>query len=175
MRFFRASEDAGEEAKPTEAQAKSIEEQTEPTEEQAKPAEEPIESGDKDGEEHHVSNVQATLTKVMDSIDGTIGVALVDFDGGLTLGTVGGGDELNLDIAGAGNLQVVRAKMRVMEQLGLDDRIEDILITLGGQYHLIRPLEKHPSMFLYLAIYRDQGNLGLARHQLRSLEAELVI
>ena len=49
--------------------------------------------------------------------------------------------------ARAGNLEVVRAKIRVMEQIQIVDQIEDMLITLGGQYHLIRPLESHPSMF----------------------------
>lgn len=172
MRFFKPTEEA---QKPTGA--------TEPVDapdpvragEPGPVPEEPIDDGGKDFEENPMSNLQATLAKVMDQIDGTIGVALVDFDGGLTLGTAGGSSDLDLDIAGAGNLQVVRAKMRVMEQLGLDDQIEDILITLGRQYHLIRPLESRPSMFLYLAIDRDQGNLGLARHQLRSLEAELEI
>lgn len=122
-----------------------------------------------------MSNVQETLNKVMDNIQGAIGAALVDFDGGLTLGTVGGGGELDLDIAGAGSLEVVRAKMRTMESLGLDDRVEDILITLGKQYHLIRPLVSQPAMFLYLAIHRQEGNLGMARHQLRALDANLEV
>ena len=73
-------------------------------------------------------------------IEGAIGTALVDVKDGLTLATAGGGDRLNLEVAGAGNVDVVRAKMRVMEQLGLGDNIEDILITLESQYHLIRPL-----------------------------------
>ena len=122
-----------------------------------------------------MANVRNSLKKLMSSVEGAIGAALVDFDGGLTLGTIGGGDVLDLDIAGAGNLEVVRAKVRVMEQLGLDDQIEDILITLGKQYHIIRPLESRPTMFLYLAIHRDQGNLGLARHQLRSIENGLEV
>ena len=122
-----------------------------------------------------MANVQNSLKKIMSTIEGSIGAALVDFDGGLTLGTVGGGDILDMEVAGAGNLEVVRAKVRVMEQLQIDDQIEDILITLGGQYHLIRPLEAHPTMFLYLAISRDQGNLGMARHQLRSIESDLQI
>ena len=122
-----------------------------------------------------MANVQNTLKKIMSTIDGAIGAALVDFDGGLTLGTIGGGDVIDMEIAGAGNLEVVRAKIRVMEQLQIDDQIEDILITLGGQYHLIRPLEDHPTMFLYLAIYRDQGSLGMARHQLRTIETDLEI
>ena len=154
MRFFKPTEDA---AQPEEATGK------------------PANDSKKDREEDHVSNVQESLSKVMEMVDGAMGVALVDFDGGLTLGTAGGGGGLDLDIAGAGNLEVVRAMMRVMDQLGLDDQIEDILITLGEQYHLIRPLEKQSSMFLYLAIDRSQGNLGLARHQLRATETELAI
>lgn len=119
-----------------------------------------------------VANVQQVLEMVNDQVAGVIGAALVDFDGGLALGTVGGGG-LDMDIAGAGNLEVVRAKQRVMKQLGLDDQIEDILITLGHQYHLIRPLQSHPSVFLYVAINRDLGNLGLARHKLRTIEDAL--
>ena len=122
-----------------------------------------------------MANVQSSLRKVM-SIDGAIGVALVDVNDGLTLATAGGGKRLNLDVAGAGNLDVVRAKMRVMDQLGLDDKIEDILITLGSQYHLIRPLERNSvGLFLYFALDRERGNLGMARHQLKAIEGELEI
>ena len=120
-----------------------------------------------------MANIEQSLQAISDNIDGFIGAALVDTDGGLTLGTIGGGDGLDLDVAGAGNLEVVRAKNRVMKQLGLDDQIEDILITLGQQYHLIRPLTTHSTMFLYLAIDRQAGNLGLARHQLRRIEDTL--
>ncbi|MCY4012174.1 MAG: hypothetical protein OXG82_05595 [Gammaproteobacteria bacterium] len=119
-----------------------------------------------------MANVQESLHAISEEVDGFVGAALVDFDGGLTLGTIGGGD-LDMDIAGAGNLEVVRAKNRVMKQLGLDDQIEDILITLGQQYHLIRPLHSHGSVFLYLALHRDLGNLGLARHKLRTIEDAL--
>ncbi len=122
-----------------------------------------------------MANVANSLKRLMGNVDGAIGAALVDFDGGLTLGTEGGGDVLDLNVAGSGNLEVVRAKVKVMEQLGLDDNIEDILITLSTQYHLIRPLERHPTMFLYLAIYRDGGNLGMARHQLRVVESNLEV
>lgn len=150
-----------------------------PPEEDAEPpaqaAAEPVNNSKDDREVDQVSSVQESLAKVMEAVDGAIGVALVDFDGGLTLGTAGGGGVLDLDMAGAGNLEVVRAMTRVMDQLGLEDQIEDILITLGEQYHLIRPLEKQSSMFLYLAIDRSQGNLGLARHRLRATEAELAV
>ena len=119
-----------------------------------------------------MANVQESMLKIM-GVEGAIGAALVDFNDGLTLATEGGGKRLNVELAGIGNLQVVRAKMKVMEQLGLDDKIEDILITLGKQYHLIRPLERYPNMFFYLAIDRAKGNLGMARHQLADIGGEL--
>ena len=57
------------------------------------------------------------------TISGAIGAALVDYDSGMTLGTAGGG-EMDLEVAAAGNTDVVRAKMRTMQQLGLDDERE---------------------------------------------------
>lgn len=121
-----------------------------------------------------MANVQNSLRKVM-QIEGAIGAALVDANDGLTLATAGGGEQLDLEVAGAGNVDVVRAKMRVMEQLGLGDKIEDILITLGSQYHLIRPLERTAGLFLYVALDRARGNLGMARFRVKSVEGELEI
>jgi hypothetical protein len=123
-------------------------------------------------------NIETALKEAM-SIDGAVGVALVDYESGMSLGAQGGGDWLDLDVAAAGNTEVVRAKMRVMSALALNDSIEDILITLGRQYHLIRLLGdgKTGSMtlFLYLVLDRERSNLALARHHLRRIEGDLVV
>lgn len=110
-------------------------------------------------------------------IDGALGVALVDYNSGLALGTAGGGRELDLSAAAAGNTDVVRAKMRTMEMLGLDGTIEDILITLTGQYHIIRPLTGRTGagLFLYLALDRQRANLAMARRRLLLIEQELEV
>ena len=122
-------------------------------------------------------NIDIAMKEAM-SISGAVGVALVDYDSGMSLGTSGGGDWLNLEVAAAGNTEVVRSKLRVMQTLGLSDTIEDILITLHRQYHLIRlmsGMKSRGSLFLYLVLESDPSNLALARHHLKRIESELQI
>ena len=122
-------------------------------------------------------NIEAALKEAM-NIDGAIGASLVDWESGMSLGAVGGGKYLDLDVAAAGNTEVIRAKMRTMESLRLDDQIEDILITLSKQYHLIRLLKSSRSdqgLFLYLVLDRGKANLALARHALKRIEGDISI
>ena len=122
-------------------------------------------------------NIETALKEAM-NIEGALGVALVDWESGMPLGTLGGGKYLDLDLASAGNTEVVRAKMRTIQSLQLNDVIEDILITLGKQYHLIRLMTNingAQNMFLYLALDRGKANLALARHQLKRIENDLVV
>jgi hypothetical protein len=122
-------------------------------------------------------NIETALKEAM-SIEGANGVALVDWDSGMALGTMGGGKFLDLDLAAAGNTEVIRAKMRTIESLRLNDQVEDILITLNTQYHLIRLLANHDgahNLFLYLVLDRSKANLALARHHLKRIEADLQV
>jgi hypothetical protein len=123
--------------------------------------------------DHTMGNVDVILKDAM-QIDGAIGVALVDYESGMTLGQ-SGGSMFNLEVAAAGNTDVVRAKMRTLEALGLSDSIQDILITLDTQYHLIRLMTGRSAngLFLYLALHKNQSNLAMARHQLANLERRL--
>ena len=120
------------------------------------------------------NNIKTTLDELM-KIEGAIGACVVDFKSGLALGAVGGGQLLNIEIAAAGNSEVVRAKMKVMGQLGLKEKIEDILITLNSQYHIIRPLTNHANLFIYMALSRAQANLALARYKIQELEAGMTV
>ncbi|KOG31695.1 MULTISPECIES: hypothetical protein [Streptomyces] len=121
-----------------------------------------------------MANTETSLKEAA-SIEGAIGAALVDYTSGMALGTIGGGKELDLNVAAAANTDVVRAKVRAMELLGLNEDIEDILITLSTQYHLIRLLKSRGAngLFLYLALDKGRANLAMARHQLKKIENEL--
>jgi len=102
---------------------------------------------------------------------GAVAVAVVDLESGMILGEAGG-SSLDLEAAAAGNTEVVRAKVRTVQQLGLNTEIDDILITLGTQYHIIRPIKGKDGagLFLYFALDRTQANLALARRQLAEIE-----
>ena len=121
-----------------------------------------------------MANAKETLPKLMD-IDGCIGCCIVDSNSGMMLGAAGGGSSFSLEVAAAGNTEVVRSKRKTMKALGLADQIEDMLITLGKQYHLIRPLSTNDALFIYLVLDKTKANLAMARHQLTSIERELTV
>jgi hypothetical protein len=123
-----------------------------------------------------MATTEIALKEAM-TIEGALGVALVDVTSGLALGTLGGGRDLDLNTAAAGNTDVMRAKQRTMEMLGITGTIDDILITLSGQYHLIRPLTSKSGggLFLYLALDRQRANLAMARRQLQQVESKLEV
>lgn len=115
--------------------------------------------------------INAALNELM-SISGAIAAAIVDLNSGMVLGKAGGAD-MDLEIAAAGNSDVVKSKMRVMRDLNIKGEIEDILITLQDQYHLIRPLGSDSTLFIYLVLNKAIANLALARRQLSKSEHAL--
>jgi len=121
-----------------------------------------------------MANAKDVLTKLME-LDGALGACIVDSNSGMMLGAIGGSGQLNLELAAAGNTEVVRAKRKTMKALALNDQIEDILITLGRQYHLLRPLSSNDALFIYIALDRSRANLALARHTLTQVEKDLVV
>jgi hypothetical protein len=109
------------------------------------------------------------------ALDGAVGCCIVDSNSGMMLGAEGGAGMINLEVAAAGNTEVVRAKRKTMKSLNIKDSIEDILITLHNQYHLIRPLTSNDALFIYLVLDKQKGNLAMSRHQLVSIEKDLTV
>lgn len=105
-------------------------------------------------------------------VDGATAAAVVDGSSGMTLAAAGGSRDFDVSMAAAANADVLRAKMRTIEMLNLTDSIEDILVTLDSQYHLIRPVSGHGGrgLFIYLVLDKRRANLALARHRLRVIE-----
>lgn len=104
-------------------------------------------------------------------IRGYIASALVEVGSGRLRAS--DGDQAYLVTVARGNAEIVRAKRRLMEQLHVDDLLEEILVSLDREIHLIRPLESNHGLFLYLVLDRRQANLALARRQLRAVDLQL--
>lgn len=126
-------------------------------------------------EESNMSTLDEAVKQLL-SIEGATGAAVVDYSSGMALAQ-GGSPGFDLGVAAAGNSNVVSAKLRTMADLGLDSNIEDILITLDGQYHLINVLNSGGSkgLFAYLVLDRTYANLALARHKLNNLAKGITI
>ena len=118
------------------------------------------------------SNIDSSLNDLM-SIGGALGACIVDYTSGMSLGATDGG--VDLDMAVAGNSEVVKAKMKTMKTLGIEGEIEDILITLDEQFHVIRPAAQHKGLFIYLVLDKNGGNLALARRTVQTVEQSLTL
>jgi hypothetical protein len=125
------------------------------------------------GAEGHVDHRTARVRAAMDDamIPGAIGLALIDATSGLVLGAQG--TTIKFEIAAAGMTTTLATERRVLRDLGVQDDIEDIMITLDRQYHLLRPVGRERLLFLYFVLRREAANLAAARMALRTVERAL--
>lgn len=123
----------------------------------------------------NMSSLDDALQQLL-AIEGATGAAIVDYASGMALAQ-GGNPSFDLGIAAAGNSNVVRAKLATMRDLGVTDEIDDILITLTSQYHLINvhDAQNANGLFIYLVLTKTSANLALARHKLQAIAAQIEV
>jgi len=114
-----------------------------------------------------MNNIDGALQEIM-SLNGSLATSLVDWESGMVLGMTTNG-AFNIELASAGNAEVVKAKMATMRSLGLSGEIQDIMITLSNQIHIIHILKSNPELCLYVALKSEQSNLALARNKLKTI------
>lgn len=107
-----------------------------------------------------MASIKQTLDVIL-AIDGAMCAAVIDWDTGLILGSAGPG--VDMEIVAARNMELVRAKLKTMRVLGLNDGIEDVLITQGKQYHIVHPSASKDGVFLYVVFDKQRADLALAR------------
>ncbi|UOQ66537.1 hypothetical protein [Hymenobacter volaticus] len=101
-----------------------------------------------------------------------LAVAVVDVASGTSLAAHSTAT-INPNTAASFNAEVVRQKQKAMAALELtDERIDDILITLSSQLHLLQ-LTPDSSRFIYLVVSAQYTNLGIAREVLRAQVSQL--
>lgn len=103
------------------------------------------------------------FSKIEGDVNGVIATAAVDLESGMTLAAKTNRSEFDLAAASAYNSELVKQKMKIMKTLNLKCMLEDMLITLSDQFHLIKFLPGNTS-FLYLAVDRSGTNLAILRN-----------
>lgn len=112
------------------------------------------------------------LQDMKDNISGFIAVSVTEIETGLSYGSLSVDANFDAEIASAYNLEVVKAKFKAVKALNLDADIEDILITLTNQIHII-DVSPNKKFMIYLAADSTKANLGMTRAVLRKYKGEL--
>lgn len=114
----------------------------------------------------------STLAPMME-LDGALGVSLIDRESGAVIASLGGGSPGVLDFMARHDAAFVRSKLEALSALRLDDELEEILITLPAQHHLIRTVLRPSHWFLSFQLDRAGSNLALARQRLDLVAQDL--
>jgi hypothetical protein len=102
--------------------------------------------------------------RVASEIPGYMAASLVDLESGMTLGLKSVRPDYDLAAASAYNSEMVKQKLKIMKALNLRTTLEDMLITLGEQIHVIKMVS--PTTFIYLAVDRSMSNIAIVRNVL---------
>lgn len=101
------------------------------------------------------------LDNIASDVNGFIGASVVDLESGMPLASITTRPDFDLDVASAYNSEMVKGKQKTINALGLNAKLEDMLLTLDTQLHLIKMLSA--DSFMYLAADRSATNLALLR------------
>ena len=113
------------------------------------------------------------IAKIEGDVSGVIATAAVDLESGMTLAAKSNRSDFDLTVASAYNSELVKQKLKIMRALNLKTTLEDMLLTLGDQFHLIKILPGGTT-FLYLAADRGSTNLAILRNAVNKHCSSLV-
>lgn len=108
-----------------------------------------------------MADYNALINDIATEVNGFVGASVVDLTSGMALASRTARPDFDLEIASAYNSEMVKGKFRTMEALGLSSELEDMLLTLTDQLHLIKMIDN--TTFMYMAAEKGKTNLALLR------------
>lgn len=113
--------------------------------------------------------VEKILKNALAHLPNLTAVAVVSVATGACLAQYSRSRTFNPAVAASYNAEIVRQKREAIVALNMrGERLEDILIPLRKQLHLIR-LAKNGQWFVYLVVNAQDTSLALAREVLKSI------
>lgn len=110
--------------------------------------------------------------EVKQNIPGYIAVTVTEIKSGISYFSDSAVASFDPELASAFNLEVVKAKLNAIKALGLDQNINDIMITLSNQIHII-DISENNDYFIYLAVDSNRANLGMTKALLNKFKKDI--
>jgi hypothetical protein len=106
------------------------------------------------------------------NVPGFIAVAVAEIQSGICYFSLTKKEGFDPELAAGFNLEVVKAKLNAISALGLTDTIDNIMITLSSQIHII-DISVNNEYFIYLSVDSNKSNLGMTKALLNKYKKEL--
>ena len=106
------------------------------------------------------------------NIAGYKAMAIGDIQSGETLFAESLDTAFDIELAAACNLEVIKAKLKAIDTLELDDSIDKIVINLEKDIHII-DITKSKHYFIYLALDSKKTTIGLVTGLLNKYKVKL--
>jgi hypothetical protein len=110
--------------------------------------------------------------EIKKNIPGYIAIAITEIKSGISYYSNSAVADFDPELASAFNLEVVKAKLNAINALGLSQSIDEIMISLTEQIHII-DISENNEYFIYLAVDSTKANLGLTRALLNKYKKEI--
>jgi DNA-binding response OmpR family regulator len=107
------------------------------------------------------TQIVAMLERVQTDVAGFIAASLVELETGATLGALTTRQNVDLSAASTFVAELVKQQIQLMRTLAVGGALQDMLLTVDGQLHMISIIT--PTRFVHLAADRDSTNLALMR------------
>jgi hypothetical protein len=107
-------------------------------------------------------------------LDGLIFASLIDGNTGLVVASDAQGPDI--DRAAQAATEILRVHRRTLRQMGHgrpNDPVDEVLVTAGNRYHILRTLQAHPDYFILAVLDKLRSNLAMTRF--RVMEAQQVL
>jgi hypothetical protein len=109
---------------------------------------------------------------VKKNVPGFIAVSVAEIQSGISYFSLSVVSDFDPELASSFNLEVVKAKMNAISVLGLKQSIDNIMITLSSQIHII-DISENGEYFIYLAVDSSKANLGMTKALLNKYKKEI--
>ncbi|MCO6164318.1 MULTISPECIES: hypothetical protein [Flavobacterium] len=107
------------------------------------------------------------------NVSGFIAVSITEVKTGISYYSLSANSSFDPELASAYNLEVVKAKLNAIKALGLDQKIENIMINLSSQIHII-DISDAGDYFIYLAVDANKVNLGMTKALLNKYKQDII-